>query len=62
VFGNEADSEWAFSLYNPINSTYYDNLDDISIETKHQVLYMGMDNDVAFIIADHLRNLHPLTA
>ena len=54
IFGNEAHREWTLSLYNAINGTHYDNPDDISIETIRQVLYMGMYNDVAFIIADQL--------
>ena len=54
VFGNEEHKEWTLSLYNAINGTHYDNPDDISIETIRQVLYMGMHNDVAFIIADQL--------
>ncbi len=54
VFGNDAHKEWTLSLYNAINDTHYDNPDDISIETIRQVLYMGMHNDVAFIIADQL--------
>ena len=54
IFGSEAHKEWTLSLYNAINGTHYDNPDDISIETIRQVLYMGMHNDVAFIIADQL--------
>ena len=54
VFGNDAHKEWTLSLYNAINGTHYDNPDEISIETIRQVLYMGMHNDVAFIIADQL--------
>ena len=54
LFGNEAHKEWTLSLYNAINGTHYDNPDDISIETIRQVRYMGMHNDVAFIIADQL--------
>ena len=54
VFGNEAHKEWTLSLYNAINDTHYDNPDDISIETIRQVLYMGMHNDVAFLISDEI--------
>ena len=54
LFGNEQHKEWTLSLYNAINGTHYDNPDEISIETILQVLYMGMHNDVAFIIADQL--------
>ena len=54
LFGNEQHKEWTLSLYNAINGTAYDNPEDISIETIRQVLYMGMHNDVAFIIAEQL--------
>ena len=54
IFGNEAYKAWTLELYNAINHTQYDNPEDISIETLRQVLYMGMHDDVAFVIADML--------
>lgn len=53
IFGG-GHREWTLSLYNAVNHTHYDNPDDISIETIRQVLYLGMYNDLAFIIADIL--------
>ena len=54
IFGNEAHKDWTLALYNAVNQTRYTNPEDISIETLRQVLYMGMHDDVAFIIADML--------
>jgi len=41
-------------LYNAINDTNYDNPDDIEINTIEDVVYMGMKNDVSFLICDIL--------
>ncbi len=54
MFGNSEHKEWTLSLYNAVNGTSYDDPEQISIETIRQVLYMGMHDDVAFIIADML--------
>ena len=54
MFGNAEHKEWTLSLYNAINGTDYDDPEQITIETIRQVLYMGMHDDVAFIIADDL--------
>ncbi len=52
--GSEEHKDWTLSLYNAVNHTHYTNLDAISIETIRQVLYMGMHNDVAFLVLDIL--------
>ena len=54
IFGNSEHKDWTLSLYNAVNGTCYDDPEQISIETIRQVLYMGMHDDVAFIIADIL--------
>lgn len=54
MFGNEEHKEWTLSLYNAVNGTSYADPAQISIQTIRQVLYMGMHDDVAFIIADML--------
>ena len=41
-------------LYNAINDTNYDNPDDIEINTIEDVVYMGMKNDVSFLITNVL--------
>ena len=54
IFGSEAHKEWTLSLYNAVNGTHHDNPDDIVITTLTSVIYMGMHNDVAFLIADEV--------
>lgn len=42
------------SLYNAINNTNYNNPDDVEINTIEDFIYMGMKNDVSFLIYDIL--------
>ena len=37
-------------LYNAINGTSYENADELEVNTLDNVLYMGMKNDVSFLI------------
>ena len=41
-------------LYNAINNTDYDNPEDIEVNTLEDVVYMGMKNDISFLITDVL--------
>ena len=50
IFGNEAHKEWTLSLYNALNGTDYGNTDDLEFTTIGTVLYMGMNNDVSFLL------------
>lgn len=52
LFGNSSHKEWTLSLYNAVNGSSYGNADDIEITTIDDVIYMGMKNDVSFIISD----------
>ncbi len=54
VFGREENKKWTLSLYNAINGTDYSNTDDIEITTMGDVIYMGMKNDVSFIIGSEI--------
>ena len=54
IFGKEENKKWTLSLYNAINKTYYTNEDDIVINTMSDTIYMGMKNDVSFLISDIL--------
>ena len=54
IFGSEAHKEWTLSLYNAVNGTNYTDPEEISMTTIEQVLYMGMHNDVAFLISDEV--------
>ena len=54
IFGREENKRWTLSLYNAINGTHYENTDDVEITTMEDTIYMGMKNDVSFIINNDL--------
>ena len=41
-------------LYNAINDTDYDNPDDFEVNTLEDVVYMGMKNDISFLVKNVL--------
>ena len=47
IFNNKKD---LLSLYNAINNTNYSNPDDLTINTLEHVIYMGVKNDLSFLI------------
>ena len=51
------DKENLLQLYNAINDSHYSNPDDLVITTIDDVVYMGMKNDLSFII-DDIMNLY----
>ena len=54
IFGTEENKDNILSLYNALNSSNYTNPDDIKINTIEGFLYLGMKNDVSFLIDDHM--------
>ena len=54
LFGQEDHKDWTLSLYNAINHTNYTDPDAITINTIRQILYLGMHNDISFMIADDI--------
>ena len=54
IFGREENRKWTLELYNAINGSHYENPDDIKITTIEEVLYLGMHNDVSFMISDEM--------
>jgi len=52
LFGREENKEWTLSLYNAVSRSCHTDPDDIHITTMENVLYMGMKNDVSFIITN----------
>ena len=54
IFGNPENKEWTLSLYNAINGSNYTNPDDLEFNTIEDAVYLGMKNDVSFIISDEL--------
>ena len=51
IFGNPEHKEWTLSLFNALNGTNYTDSEEIEFNTLEDAVYMGMKNDVSFIIA-----------
>ena len=54
IFGNEENKAWTLSLYNAVNGSDYTDPDLIRINTIREVIYLGMHNDVSFLIGDEM--------
>lgn len=54
IFGKEENRKWTLSLYNAVNGTAYTDPADVEITTMSDVIYMGMKNDVSFIIGSEI--------
>ena len=54
LFGNPGNREWTLELYNAINGSNYKNAQDIQFNTIEDAVYLGMKNDVSFIILNEL--------
>ena len=54
LFGSEENKAWTLSLYNAVNGSSYTNPDAIQITTIKEVMYLGMHNDVSFLIAEDM--------
>lgn len=44
----------ALEVYNAMNDTAYDNPNELTITTLENAVYLGMKNDVSFIIGSQL--------
>lgn len=49
-----ADKKNGLELYNALNHTAYDNMEDLEIHTLEDVIWMKMKNDVAYLVRDIL--------
>lgn len=49
-----SDRKNLLQLYNAIRGSSYDNPDDLTVTTSRNVIYLGMKNDISFIIDDVL--------
>ena len=52
LFGSEENKAWTLSLYNAVNGSNYTDPSEIQITTIKEVLYLGMHNDVSFLITN----------
>ena len=57
IFGSEKRKEYTLSLYNALNHTGYQDPDALELTTSEDVIYLGMRNDVSFLI-DGCLNLY----
>lgn len=54
IFGQEKNRAWTLELYNAVNGSDYQDPAEIEITTIREVLYLGMRNDVSFMISDEM--------
>ncbi len=54
IFGSEAHRDWTLSLYNAVNNSDYSEPEAVQITTIEDILYLGMRNDVSFLIANNM--------
>lgn len=57
LFGSESNKEWTLSLYNAVNNTSYTDPQAILFTTIEDAVYMGMKNDLSFILF-HVMNIY----
>lgn len=50
IFGRPEHREWTLSLYNAVNGTDYKDASLIEFNTLEDTIYMGMKNDLSFIL------------
>ena len=54
IFGAEENKAWTLSLYNAVNGSNYTDPGEIEITTIKEVMYLGMHNDVSFLISNEM--------
>ena len=54
IFGNPQNKEWTLSLYNAVNGSSYTDVKALKLNTIENAVYMGMKNDVSFLVDNTL--------
>ncbi len=54
IFGAEENKAWTLSLYNAVNGSDYTDPSEIEITTIKEVMYLGMHNDVSFLVSNEM--------
>ena len=54
LFGNPQNKDWTLALYNAVNGSNYEDPDDIQFNTIEDAIYLGMKNDISFIVLSEL--------
>ena len=50
VFGREEHKPWLLDLYNALNNSHYENVEDLTLTTIEDVVYVKMKNDISFLL------------
>ena len=50
IFGREEHKHWLLQLYNALNNSNHQNVDELTLTTIDDVVYIKMKNDVSFLI------------
>ena len=54
LFGSEENKAWTLSLYNAVNKSNYTDPSAIEITTIKEIMYLGMQNDISFLISEEM--------
>ncbi|MCR5702839.1 MAG: hypothetical protein K6G76_11940 [Lachnospiraceae bacterium] len=54
IFGQEKNKRWTLALYNSLHGTDYTDVDALEITTIENVVYLGMKNDLSYIVSDKM--------
>lgn len=54
MFGSGENKAWTLELYNAVNGSHYTDPEAIQINTIKEVIYLGMHNDVSFLLTDEM--------
>ena len=54
LFGSEEYKENTLALYNAMNGSSYEDPNDLELNTIEDAIYMGVKNDVSFIVGDEM--------
>ena len=54
IFGKPENLSWTLDLFNAINHSNYTDASQITINTIDTVLYLGLHNDVSFMLSNML--------
>ena len=54
IFGKSENRQWTLDLYNAVNGSKHENAEDIQFNTIKDAVFLGMKNDVSFIIMNEM--------
>ena len=52
IFGSEEYKHFSLALYNAVNGSDYTDVNDVTINTLKDVLFINVRNDISFVLKD----------